>query len=147
VESSTIDPNNVANLSLTEPRAADDGKVRWTGAYAAYGGVRSSQSATVYFTIASGDWLGCYTDSTEETQFIVEWSGELHLDSGKRPVENGDVVVLPEGTPHDLANVSLEELRVVGFFAAPGVNQHFDDVMLPSNNHMLGTPNTTDSQD
>lgn len=39
--------------------------------------------------------------------------------------------MLSEGTPHDLVNVVSEVLRVVGFFAAPAVNQHFDEVMLP----------------
>jgi quercetin dioxygenase-like cupin family protein len=86
--------------------------------------VGSSQSASVYFTIAPGDRFGRHTDSTEETQFIVEGSGEMHLDSGKRPVGNGDIVVLPEDTTHDLGNVGSEDLRVVGFFAAPEVNQH-----------------------
>jgi quercetin dioxygenase-like cupin family protein len=141
----TADPVNVASLGLTEARAADDGQVRWAGAYASYGGAGSSQSATVYFTIAPGDRLGRHTDSTEETQFIVGGRGELRLDEGIRPVAAGDVVVLSEGTPHDLANVGSEVLRVVGFFAAPAVNQCFDDVMLPPNSHALGSPNATDS--
>lgn len=137
-----MEPNNVASLSLTEARAADNDKVRWSGSYAAYGGAGSSQSATVYFTIAPGDPLGRHTDSTEEAQFIIEGRGELHLDGGNRLVEAGDVVVLAEGTPHDLVNVGSEELRVVGFFAAPEVSQHFDEVMLPPNSHVLGTPGT-----
>ncbi len=69
--------------------------------------------------------------------------GELHLDDGIRPVAAGDVVVLSEGTPHDLVNMGSEVLRVVGFFAAPAVNQHFDDVMLPPNSHALGSPNAS----
>ena len=140
----TLEPINIASLDLTEARATEDGQVRWAGAYASYGGAGSSESATVYFTIAPGDRLGRHTDSTEETQFIVGGSGELHLDDGIRPVAAGDVVVLSEGTPHDLVNVGSEILRVVGFFAAPAVNQHFDDVMLPPNSHALGSPNASD---
>ena len=64
----TAEPTNVASLDLTEARAANGGQVRWAGAYASCGGVGSSQSATVYFTIAPGDRLGRHTNSTEETQ-------------------------------------------------------------------------------
>ena len=145
MKNDTLEPINIASLDLTEARATEDGQVRWTGAYASYGGAGSSESATVYFTIAPGDRLGRHTDSTEETQFIVAGSGELHLDDGIRPVAAGDVVVLSEGTPHDLVNVGSEVLRVVGFFAAPAVNQHFDDVMLPPSSHALGSPNAPDS--
>lgn len=139
------EPTNIASLDLAEARAADDGRVRWAGAYAAYGGAGSSKSATVYFTIAPGDRLGRHTDTAEETQFIVGGRGELHLDDGVRPVAPGDVIVLSEGTPHDLTNVGSEVLQVVGFFAAPAVEQHFDDVMLPPNGHVLGSPNAPDS--
>ena len=101
----TLEPINIASLDLTEARAIEDGQVRRAGAYASYGGAGSSESATVYFTISPGDRLGRHTDSTEETQFIVGGSGELHLDDGIRAVAAGDVVVLSEGTPHDLVNV------------------------------------------
>jgi quercetin dioxygenase-like cupin family protein len=131
IKKDTVNPTNIASLDLTEARGADDGQVRWAGAYASYGGAGSSESTTVYFTIAPGDRLGRHTDSTEETQFIVGGRGELLLNDGVRPVSAGDVIVLSEGTPHDLVNVGSEVLRVVGFFAAPAVNQHLDDVMLP----------------
>jgi len=32
-------------------------------------------------------------------------------------------------------------LRAVAFFAAPMFTQQFDNVMLPPNVHVLGTPN------
>ena len=71
----TLDPINIATLELAEVRAANDDKVRWSGAFFAYGGAGSSQSATIYFAIAPGERLGGHTDTTEETQFIAggEW--------------------------------------------------------------------------
>ena len=141
----TLDPINIATLELAEVRAADDDKVRWTGAFFAYGGAGSSQSATIYFAIAPGERLGGHTDTTEETQFIAGGSGELVLEDGTRPVATSDVVVLPEGTWHDLVNTGTEALEVVGFFAAPAVNQHWDVVMLPSNSRVTGSPNAPES--
>jgi quercetin dioxygenase-like cupin family protein len=141
----TLDPVNISSLNLAEVRAADDDKVRWTGAFFAYGGAGAGRSATIYFEISPGERLGGHTDTTEETQFIAGGSGELILDDGTRPVRTGDVVVLPEGVWHDLVNTGTEALQVIGFFSAPAVNQHWDMVMLPSNTRVTGSPNAPES--
>jgi quercetin dioxygenase-like cupin family protein len=141
----TLDPINITSLNLAEFHAADDNKVRWSGGFFSYGGAGSSLSATIYFEIAPGERLGGHTDTVEETQFIAEGSGELLLDDGTRPMTAGDVVVLPEGKWHDLVNTDLEPLKVIGFFSGPAVNQHWDDVMLPPNSHVTGSPNAPES--
>ena len=53
----------------------------------------------------------------------------------------GDVVVLQEGEAHDLVNTGTETLEVIGFFSGPAVNQYWDDVMLPGNSRVTGSPN------
>src|SRR5919202_1913414 len=130
----TMDPANITSLNLAEVRAADDEKVRWTGAFFDYGGAGASQSATIYFEIAPGERLGGHTDTTEEAQFIVGGSGEIVLGEGTRPVAAGDLV-----------NTGTEALQVIGFFAAPAVNQYWDMVMLPSNTRVTGSPNAPES--
>lgn len=141
----TLDPVNITTLELAEFHAADDEKVRWTGGFFAYGGAGSSHSATIYFEIAPGERLGRHTDTVEETQFIAGGSGELLLDDGSRPMRAGDVVVLPEGAWHDLVNTGPEPLQVIGFFSGPAVNQHWDDVMVPPNSRVTGSPNSPES--
>jgi len=136
-----VDPINVSSLELSEVRAAEDEKVRWWGAVFSYGGAGSTGSATIYFAIAPGERLGRHTDTVEETQFIAKGSGELRLDEGTRPVAVGDVVVLQEGEAHDLVNTGTETLEVIGFFSGPAVNQYWDDVMLPGNSRVTGSPN------
>ena len=49
--------------------------------------------------------------------------------------------VIPTPVRHDLANTGKETLRAVDFFAAAMFTQTFDNVMLPPNVHVLGTPN------
>lgn len=139
------EPRNIADLDLGEYHAADDDKVRWTGGFFSYGGAGSSNSATIYFAIAPGERLGRHTDTVEETQFIAGGSGELLLDDGPRPMSTGDVAVLPEGTWHDLANTGTEPLQVIGFFSGPAVNQHWENVMLPPNSQVTGSPNAHES--
>ncbi len=145
IREGTLDPVNIASLEPAEFHAADDEKVRWRGSFFAYGGAGSSLSATLSCEIAPGERRGRHTDTVEETQFIAGGSGELLLDDGPRPMATGDVVVLPEGTWHDLVNTGSEPLQVIGFFSGPAVNQHWDDVMIPPNSRVTGSPNAPES--
>ena len=49
--------------------------------------------------------------------------------------------MLPTDVRHDLVNTGTETLRVVAFVAAAMFTQTFDEIMLPPNTHVLGTPN------
>ena len=128
------------------PRAkvgeVDDPTVPWAGAFAAYGGHRTTASSTIVYEIESGGRLGWRTDATEETQCILSGAGELRLeDRSKHAVGPGSVFVIPTPVRHDLANTGKETLRAVAFFAAAMFTQTFDNVMLPPNVHVLGAPN------
>ena len=113
------------------PRAkvggVDDPSVRWAGAFAAYGGHGATASSTIVYEIEPGGRLGWHTDATEETQYNA--------------VGPGSVFVIPTPVRHDLANTGKETLRAVAFFAAAMFTQQFDNVMLPPDVHVLGTPN------
>jgi quercetin dioxygenase-like cupin family protein len=132
----------------TLPRAkvggVDDPTVRWQGAFAAYGGHGSTASSTIVYEIEPGGRLGWHTDAAEETQYILSGTGELHIEGGtKHAVGPGSVFVLPTPLRHDLVNTGKETLRAVAFFAAAMFTQQFDNVMLPPDVHLLGTPNRT----
>ena len=136
-----MDP--VATNDLPRARLHGDGDeaVRWQGAFVSYGGHGAEQSTTIVFEIEPGGRLGWHTDQTEETQYIIAGTGELHRDDGVFPVGPGSVFVLPTNVRHDLANTGAETLRAVGFFAAPMFTQVFDNLMQPVNTHVRGTPN------
>ena len=130
------------------PRAkvggVDDPSVRWAGAFAAYGGHGTTASSTIVYEIEPGGPLGWHTDPTEETQYILAGTGELRMEDGsKYKVRPGSVFVIPTPVRHDLANTGSETLRAVAFFAAAMFTQQFDNVMLPPDVHLLGTPNRT----
>jgi quercetin dioxygenase-like cupin family protein len=73
---------------------------------------------------------------------IIAGSGEIQRDDGNNAVTVGDVFVLPEGVRHDLVNNGTETLRAVAFFSNGVVTQNFDNVMLPPDGHILGSPNS-----
>jgi len=134
-----LNVDDVETVSLTSS-ATDD--AAWVGGYFAYGGSGSEQSTEIYFAIPPGKRLGKHYDTAEETQFFIGGTGELLLDDGPLPVRQGDLIVLIEGTVHDLHNTGTEDLRVVGFFSKPQVEQHWsEEVWQPGDQRVTGTPN------
>src|SRR5207247_1494341 len=99
-------------------------------------------SSTIVYEIEPGKRLGWHTVATEETQYIIAGTGELHMEDGTtHQVGPGSVFAIPTPVKHDLVNVGKETLRAVAFFAAAMFTQNFDNVMLPPKSHILGTPN------
>jgi quercetin dioxygenase-like cupin family protein len=133
-------PINVDELE-TASLVSASGEAAWVGGYFAYGGSGAERSTVIYFAVPPGKRLGRHTDTAEETQFFLGGTGELLLDDGAKPVRAGDVVVLTEGTMHDLRNTGDEDLRVVGFFAAPSVEQHWTDEVWPGDLTVTKSPN------
>jgi quercetin dioxygenase-like cupin family protein len=134
-----IETNKLERIQI---RGADDQSVRWNGAFVVYGAHGTTQSSTIVYEIEPGGRLGWHTDATEESQYIIAGTGELQLEDGStHQVGAGSVFVLPTPMRHDPVNVGTETLRAVAFFAAAMFTQTFDNVMLPPNTHVLGTPN------
>jgi len=104
---------------MTSPRIA-------YGGFFAYGGHDAADSVLITFSIPPGKRLGKHVDTLEETQYFVSGHGVLIRDSGAVPVKQGDLVVLAVGEAHDLHNTGSEDLRVIGFFSGPKVEQHWD---------------------
>jgi quercetin dioxygenase-like cupin family protein len=134
-------PTNIDELETADLSSTSSDDAQWVGGYFAYGGNGANASTVIYFAVPPGKRLGRHTDTAEETQYIVGGSGELLLDDGTKPVREGDVIVLTEGTMHDLHNTGSEDLRVVGFFSAPEVSQHWTDEVWPGGLEVTSSPN------
>jgi quercetin dioxygenase-like cupin family protein len=135
-----MDPVNVSDLEQAHLASSASDDAEWIGGYFAYGGSDADSSTVITFAVPPGKRLGKHTDTAEETQFILSGSGELLRDSGSQPIKAGDVVVLKEGEVHDLHNSGEGELRVIGFFSAPQVEQHWTDEVWDGEK-VTGTPN------
>jgi len=74
--------------------------------------------------------------------YVLSGTGESLLDEGARPVRPGDVFVLPEGAAHDPRNTGADDLRIIAFFSAPQVDQHWtEDAWEPGDLKVTGTTN------
>ncbi len=135
-------PLNVEGVETVSLASSATDDAAWVGGYFAYGGSGAEQSTAIYFAIPPGKRLGRHYDTAEETQFFVGGSGELLLDEGSYPVSEGDLIVLEEGRHHDIRNTGDEDLKVVGFFSKPKVEQHWsEEVWQPGDLRVTGTPN------
>jgi quercetin dioxygenase-like cupin family protein len=135
-------PLNIDALETADLKSESSADAEWVGGYFAYGGNGAEASTVIYFAVPPGKRLGNHTDTAEETQFFVGGQGELLLEDGAKPVRAGDVIVLTEGTPHDLRNTGTEDLRVIGFFAAPGVSQHWTSEVWRGAGNVTSSPST-----
>jgi quercetin dioxygenase-like cupin family protein len=135
-----MDPLNVDDVDTVDLTSSASDDAEWVGGYFAYGGSDADSSTVITFAIPPGKRLGKHTDTAEETQFILAGSGELLRDSGSQPIRAGDLIVLKVGEAHDLHNSGSEDLRVIGFFSAPEVEQHWTDEVWDGEK-VTGTPN------
>lgn len=134
-------PLNVDDVQLTSLESTSTDDAAWTGGFFAYGGNGADKSALIYFSIPPGKRLGRHTDTAEETQYVLSGSGDLLLDAGPQPMKPGDLIVLKEGVFHDLHNTGTEDLRILGFFAAPQVQQHWSqETWPPDDTAVTGSP-------
>jgi quercetin dioxygenase-like cupin family protein len=89
-------------LKRTEVWVDNDEPVHWAGAFAVYGGHGTAASSTIVYEIEPGHRLGWHTDATEETQYIIAGTGELHMEDGSTyRVGSGGVFAIPTPVKHD----------------------------------------------
>lgn len=69
-----------------------------------------------------------YHPRTEELYYILKGSGRIKVGAEVRPVQPGDAIALPPGTPHKLWNTGDEEL-VLLCCCVPAY-EHEDTVLL-----------------
>lgn len=132
---------NVDELAVDALESTSSDDAAWVGGYFAYGGSGADSSTVITFSIPPGKRLGLHTDTAEETQFFLGGGGELTLDGATQDVRAGDVIVIEEGRAHDLRNTGAEDLRVLGFFAAAQVEQHWTDEVWPGGLTVTKSPN------
>src|SRR4029077_20574549 len=77
--------------------------VHWAGAFGVYGGHGATASSTIVYEIEPGHRLGWHNDATEETQYIIDATGELHMENGSTyQVGAGSVFAIQTPAKHDL---------------------------------------------
>lgn len=77
-------------------------------------------SQLVVMSIPPGDSIGAETHAhVEQTIIVLKGSGQAVLDGQKTNVNDGDVIVVTPGTPHNLVNTGRVPLQVFTTYAPP----------------------------
>ncbi|HEX2295173.1 MAG TPA: cupin domain-containing protein [Actinomycetota bacterium] len=124
---------------LDEMWSAVDPSVRHRSSWPAWSG-EGSDAAACYFEIPPGCSLGPHVHDAEEQVVVVGGRGVATIAGRDAPVEAPALVVMPEGTTHDLRNDGDATLRAVGYFPKGSVTTTFEHVMQPSGSRTAGTP-------
>jgi quercetin dioxygenase-like cupin family protein len=136
-------PLNIDDVDTVDLVSTATDDAEWVGGFFAYGGHDADTSVVITFAIPPGKRLGNHVDTAEETQFVYSGSGELIRDGVVEPIKPGDVIVLKVGEAHDLHNPGTEDLRILGFFSGPKVQQHWDvERWGDTNDATTGSPNS-----
>lgn len=105
--------------------------------FAAHG---TKDSATVYFELRAGDFLGTHTDSAEELLYIVEGDVEVTVGEETGNLSKGQLAVVPKLVPHSVKNIGNGTAKVLGFFGgANNVVSVFEEVWQPIESNMVDT--------
>ena len=128
-------------LDLTETHIESDPRGRVAAAFPINRFTGAEHSAVVVFEVAPGDYLPTHTDSAEEVLYIVAGQAEVRLGEARRPIEAGDLAVIPAMIPHSVANTGVVSLRVVGFFGDSEIVSTFTEPLQP-----MGTTTLTQGQ-
>jgi len=120
-----VQPLNIEDVETVDLVSTATDDAEWVGGFFAYGGHDADRSVVITFAIPPGKRLGDHVDTAEETQLVYSGRGELLRGDEVTPIRAGDVFVLKVGEAHDLRNTGDEDLRIVGFFSGPQVQQHW----------------------
>ena len=93
--------------------------------------VGNASTATVYFELEPGTHVGLHQDSSEELLLILEGEGEATIGEESAVAQAGAILTVPAMEPHDIRNLGVGTLRVLGFFSAPTLVATFDEPVAP----------------
>jgi mannose-6-phosphate isomerase-like protein (cupin superfamily) len=104
-------------IATVAEQSADFRRVLWTGKH----------TQLVVMTVPPGGEIGAEThDGTDQILSFVSGAGEAMVDGETRAVAQGDLVVVPAGTPHNFRNTGANPLVLYTVYGPP---EHADGVV------------------
>lgn len=104
-------------IATVAEQSGDFRRVLWTGKH----------TQLVVMTVPPGGEIGAEThDGTDQILSFVSGTGEAMVDGETRAVAQGDLVVVPAGTPHNFRNTGANPLVLYTVYGPP---EHADGVV------------------
>lgn len=131
---------SIAELDLEQAWSEDDPTLRTRDGYLLHAGDGTTASSAVLFEVDPGCHIGRHLHTAEEMLLVLEGSVEVEVDGERAVVENGGLAFAPAQAWHNVRCVSDSRARCVGFFAAASVDSVYEDVVMPDDTRVRGTP-------
>jgi quercetin dioxygenase-like cupin family protein len=104
----------VVALDAAEPIELPQGS--WSRMLVTGDRVGGNDASLGYSVFTPGTVLGSVKHEVEEVAYVVSGSGELRLDDGATPFQQGDALHIPAGVWHAVANTGdVDVVMVFGF--------------------------------
>lgn len=131
---------NINKLELNEFVGKGNPKQHCKTTFPMLGAHGTEKIATVYIELEPGDNLGRHTDSAEELLVVLEGEVEAYVGDEKAVASRGQLVLVPEMTPHDIKNVGSGKAKILGVFGgANHIVARFDCEWLPVETSVIDT--------
>ncbi|MBU8878093.1 cupin domain-containing protein [Bacillus sp. FJAT-29790] len=109
-------------------------------AFPFYNATGTENSSVVYFELEPGHSLGTHTDSAEEIILILQGNAELSLGEEVGQLIKNEMAIIPIMIPHNVRNIGIGTLKVIGFFSSSNVESTFLEPVMPLNQKIAGAP-------
>src|SRR5919202_541085 len=131
---------SIHELELEPAWSEGDPTQRTSDGYLLHWQHGTTASSVVLFDVEPGCHIGRHRHTAEEVVLVLEGEVEVEVDGERATLRAGELGFAPAGVPHNVRCTSSERARCVGFFAAASVVSTYDDVVMPDETRMRGTP-------
>jgi len=131
---------STAELELEQAWSEGDPTLRTRDGYLLHAGHGTTSSSAVLFEVDPGCHIGRHFHTAEETLLVLDGEVELTLDDDSATLRRGELAFAPALAWHNVRCTSPEPARCVGFFAAASVDSVYEDVVMPDETQVRGTP-------
>jgi quercetin dioxygenase-like cupin family protein len=131
---------SIEELELEPAWSEDDPTLRTADGYLLHWQQGATASSVVLFDVEPGCHIGRHRHTAEEVVLVLEGEVEVEVDGERVTLRAGELGFAPAHVPHNVHCKSPERARCVGFFAAAAVVSTYEDVVMPAETRVRGTP-------
>ena len=73
----------------------------------------------VLMSLRPGEEIGMETHRADQTTFFVDGKGQAIVDGAKQTVTDNHMIVIPQGSEHNIVNTGDEPLKLFSVYAPP----------------------------
>ena len=131
---------SIHELDLEQAWSENDPALRTRDGYLLHAGDGTTASSAVLFEVDPGCHIGRHFHTAEEMLMVLAGEVEVTVGDESATIGTGGLAFAPALAWHNVRCTSSEPARCVGFFASASVASVYEDVVMPDETKVRGTP-------